>query len=304
MGSDSITRDLFSKLSVDDISALNGIVPELDDAFAREWVRLRNDSLRWRSLTLRFCTHYVPESRARTGLSDKIPPADVHMMQRADIWFVGDFYSSNMAVECLEAVQVGFNAGKNYLDFGCSSGSLVRMMTAYAPQTHWFGVDPVPESVKWASENLTNARFSISDQRPPLDFSENSFSGVTAISIWSHFSELPALRWFDEMARIIEPGGWLFFTAHGNQTIRWLKDRIEPERVEYIRMKMRKNQFHFDDVFAGEAHYGLETSDWGDAYFSPKWVLNNLSSKWDLLFFLEGRNQNNQDCYILKRRWV
>ncbi len=226
------------------------------------------------------------------------------MMQRADTWFVGDFYSSDMVVEALSAAKIDFKPDANYLDFGCSSGSLVRVLAAYSAPSNWHGADPVPESTEWASENLPLGSFQASPQSPQLNYEDDYFRGVTAISIWSHFSEQLAIDWFNEMARIIAPGGWLFFTTHGFQTLRWAKPRTNAETLERIRVGMRQNDYHFENVFAGNKHYGLETQDWGNSYLTPKWLINSVSDKWDLLFFQEGRNQANQDCYVLKRRWV
>lgn len=304
MDNSPVLEAIYSRLTLADISALDAIVPTLDDPYATEWCRTTRGTPRWKSLTLRFCTHFVPESRQRTLLSHVIPPEDIHMMQRADTFFVGDLYSSDMAVSCLNAARMKFTPDANYLDFGCSSGSLVRMMAAYSPNSRWHGVDPVSDSVAWASEALPSGHFSQSAQNPPLSFEENYFSGVTAISIWSHFAKEPALNWFAEMARLIKPGGWLFFTTHGLQTIKWLKDKVTPETVERIRLSLRQNEYHFEDVFGSQKHYGLETAEWGDSYLSPRWLVENLSHQWDLKFFLEGRNQLNQDCYVLKRRWV
>ena len=47
------------------------------------------------------------------------------------------------------------------------------------------------------------------------------FDAVYAISIWSHFAEGAALRWLDEMHRLIRPGGHLVLTSHGRHTIRF-----------------------------------------------------------------------------------
>jgi len=303
MQNDPVVNALFERLLPDDIEALDTIIPDLDHPYAREWSKPTCNTARWRALTLRFCTHFIDESRTRTQLCKKIPPKDIHMMQRADTWFVGDFYSSNMVVESLAQAKIKLTAGSNYLDFGCSSGSLVRALAAYSLSSNWYGVDPVGESTRWASENLPLGTFSQSPQNPPLTFEDNFFNGITAISIWSHFSEKPALNWFAEMARLIVPGGWLFFTTHGLQTLRWGKAKTNPETHERIRRGLRQNGYHFENVFDGSKHYGLETQDWGNSYLSPQWLMNNLSDNWDMVFFQEGRNQANQDCYVLKRRW-
>ena len=297
-------KDIFSRVTAEDISQISKIVPKLTDPWAKEWCTINRQSDRWMALTNRFCTHFVPESRARTLLSDAIPAEGIHFMQRSDTWYVGDFYSTNMLLESLALAGLKTKKDENYLDFGCSSGSLVRALAAYQGDASCYGVDPVENSILWAQKNLPRGTFTVSNQNPPLEFEDNFFNGVSAISIWSHFSEEPTLKWFDEMARIIKPEGWLFFTTHGKQTIRRARKlgKQKTETTDRIETGMLQNRFHFEDVFGGHKHYGLETPEWGNSFILPVWLLDKLSENWDLRLFQEGRNQSNQDCYVFVRR--
>ncbi len=40
---------------------------------------------------------------------------------------------------------------------------------------------------------------------------------------------------------------------------------------------------------------------WGTAFLSPEWVLAQLSPRWRVLEFAPGRNQDNQDVFVLQR---
>lgn len=299
-----VTERLFSRLPANAIEQLKAIVPTIDEPFAREWERLARHRPRWRALTLRLCTHHVPESQKQTLLSPNIPADGIHMMQRSDKLFVGDFYSANMVLNCLAERGLGLQTGENYLDFGCSSGSLVRLLAALEPEASLFGVDPVDSSIDWAQTHLPLATFKHSGQKPPLDFPDGHFGGVTAISIWSHFSEGATVAWFHEMERLIKPGGWLFFTTHGIQSIHHARrhQKYKPARIDRIESSLFSEGFHFEDVFAGQQHYGLETGEWGNTFILPEWLLEHLSVNWRLELFLAGRNQSNQDCYLLTRK--
>ncbi len=41
--------------------------------------------------------------------------------------------------------------------------------------------------------------------------------------------------------------------------------------------------------------------DWGTAFLSPEWLLTHLCPRWRVLEFAPGRNQDNQDVYVLQR---
>ena len=57
--------------------------------------------------------------------------------------------------------------------------------------------------------------FFVNDNAPPLPLADGSLDLVYAISIWSHFAPELGLRWFEEMHRLIRPGGHLVCTTHG-----------------------------------------------------------------------------------------
>ena len=117
------------------------------------------------------------------------------------------------------------------LDFGCSSGRVVRVLAAAYPDVSWSGCDPIESSIVWARENLPGIEFEVSPVEPPLPYEDASFDFVFAISIWSHFSAGAALRWWDEMHRMLRPGGHLVLTTHGYQTIaHYRRHGLQPAR--------------------------------------------------------------------------
>src|SRR5207302_2008718 len=70
-------------------------------------------------------------------------------------------------------------------------------------------------AIEWASRNLQPVEFFTSPAEPPLELDDGSLGLAFAISIWSHFEPPLGLRWFEEMHRVLRPGGHLVFTTHG-----------------------------------------------------------------------------------------
>ena len=60
--------------------------------------------------------------------------------------------------------------------------------------------------------------------------------------------------------------------------------------------------FAFVASFAPGEDWGLRSAHWGEAYLSPEWLGERLAPDWALLAFAAGRNEGNQDVYVLGRR--
>ncbi|WP_169975905.1 class I SAM-dependent methyltransferase [Tautonia rosea] len=306
------TNRLFARLNPTDLQLVReSLRDRLDPETFRQVFEgyATSDPKHFRREILRYGTHFLPHLvGAKTGLCDANPPAHIHCMMRKPI-FIGDQYSGDLFIEELEQCGGQVESDGHYLDFGCSSGAAVRYLAAAYPEAQWYGCDPVKESIAWASDHLPGIDFQISPQWPPLPYPSQHFNGVYAISIWSHFSERAALAWFDEMARIIKPDGVLMFTTHGAATLGyslrtgWRSD----EGIRAIAADLAQNRYRFEDVYRhnDEVQSQLDSiSDWGDAFLPLSWVILHLHHQWDLMGFRPGRNQANQDLYLLRRKSV
>lgn len=96
-----------------------------------------------------------------------------------------------------------------FLDFGCGTGRLLRMLAQFAPERTYSGCDVNPIAINWLQErHIRNAgEIATIATEPPLPFSDSSFDVVLAWSIFSHYSEPLHRRWLDELARVAVPGG-------------------------------------------------------------------------------------------------
>ena len=237
------------------------------------------------------------------GLPSTIPPCDIHRMQTDSNW-CGDFYSANLVLDALSQGGLRLQNDNSYLDVGCSSGSLLRVMKWYFPKGNWTGCDPVEKSINWASENLSGIEFDICSQVPPLRYKNQSVDGVIAISVWSHHSEAASRKWFNEVYRILKPNGWFLFTTHGFRSVYHSVVSVDKglERWTAVFEGMLQSDSVFEQVWDSEDDAGNDASEWGNLYVKPEWIFEELLDRFEISHFGRGGNQKNQDVYLFTKK--
>lgn len=302
-----VTQTAYERLGTDDVELIERRVGDVyGDTEQQALQRWKDASFpHYRREILRYgCSVETELLRRKTLMTPANPPAEVHSMMRNSV-FAGDLYCGDMIVAALKRAGLDLVDYASYLDFGCSSGALVRNLAAAFPGSRWHGCDPVQDSVAWASQNISGVDFYNNAQQPPLAYPDRFFNGAYAVSIWSHFSERAALAWFEEMYRLISPGGFLAFTTHGIRSIYYYlsEDKILFDTAKSLMRDVSETGYGFQPVWENaskEADF-LETSDWGNAYFTLGWVMQHLGLKWRVRDYLPGINQCNQDIYVLQR---
>jgi SAM-dependent methyltransferase len=245
----------------------------------------------------------VPSVIKKAGLTADQPPENVHAMARGPLSAAGGLYEANMVADALGGVGVDIADVGSALDFGCSSGRVVRVLAAAYPDIHWHACDPNTPAIAWATENLPGIEFFVNDDAPPLPLADGSLDLAYAISIWSHFAPELGLRWFEEMRRLLRPGGHLVCTTHGLTSIAHYANHElrTPEQSEEIRDALYRDGHWYAPEFGEQGDWGVVNPDWGTAFLSPEWMLAKLCPDWRVLEFAPGRNQENQDVYVLQR---
>jgi SAM-dependent methyltransferase len=298
----SATQLLYDRLTADDVDEVirqAAAAPELaelpqigDDLGPRRWLVLNYGT--W----LR-----VPAVAERTGLPVAQPPEEVHAMARGPMSAAGGLGEADMVVDALRSAGVAAADAGAALDFGCSSGRVVRVLAAAFPEVRWHGCDPNEGAVGWAAEHLPAIEFFASPQTPPLPIAEGELGLVYAISIWSHFAPMLGLRWFDDMHRMIRPGGHLVFTTHGMQSVALAAEQgmRSAEQCRQIVDGMYRDGYWYAAEFGPRGDAGIVNAEWGTCFLSAEWLLAKLCPRWRVLEFAPGRNQLNQDVYVVER---
>ena len=299
-GTTPVTDRLLSRLSEDDLAAIESAV----DAETAPWFELASQQNRGDILLALGVWHRVQSVLDKTGLRPDEPPEHVHAMARGLLATGGGYYEANMVVEALELAGGSMDDVRRALDFGCSSGRAVRVLAVAYPDVEWFGVDPNAEAIAWARQHLPEADFSVSPTDPPLELEDGALQLAFAISIWSHFGERSALAWLDEMHRVLAPGGHLVMTTHGHQSVAFYghTGARPPRQLEQIQRELYRRGFWFAPEFGEAGDHGVKHPEWGTAFFTPEWLLRQVSGRWDVAHYAVGRNSGNQDVIVLRRR--
>jgi SAM-dependent methyltransferase len=297
-----VTNQLFTTLDAEDIAEVERRIAETPEANAH-YDLAPNEAAR-RFLVLAYGIWLgVPAVPAKTGLRAAQPPDDIHAMARGPHAAAGGLYEADLVVDALASAGVEVKNVGAALDFGCSSARVIRVLQAAYPKTEWHGCDPNEQAIAWAKENLPEVDFFFNGNEPPLPLADGALDLAYAISIWSHFAPELGLRWFEEMRRLIRPGGHLVCTTHGLTSVAHyaLGEMRTPEQSREIAEALYYQGWWYAPEFGEEGDWGVVNSDWGTAFLSAEWMLTQLCPHWRVLEFAPGRNQYNQDVYVLER---
>jgi SAM-dependent methyltransferase len=297
----SVSRMLYERLSDADVAAIQTAIDEHPDL----WMLAEATTLDERVPLILSYGAWLdhPAIITNTGLSAAQPPEEVHAMARGALAAAGGLYEADLIVNALSSAGVEMKDVASALDFGCSSGRVLRVLRAAFPETAWHGCDPNAAAVTWASQNLPDIEFFVNDDAPPLPLADGSLDLAYAISIWSHFAPELGLLWFEEMHRLLRPGGQLVMTTHGMASVGFYATNSlrMPQQSDEILGALYREGWWYAPEFGEQGDWGVVNPDWGTAFLSPEWVLTQLCPRWRVLEFAPGRNQNNQDVYVLRR---
>jgi ubiquinone/menaquinone biosynthesis C-methylase UbiE len=160
--------------------------------------------------------------------------AGVGHAPRRDIGFLFDFIGEDHKSTVVDLLGAGWDwEGRRVLDFGCGPGRLLRHLLPEARVAEVHGCDISEEMVSWVSDHLCPpvASVRVNRPRPPLDYPDDHFDLVTALSVFTHI----AAGWSDwllEMHRIVKPSGALIATfldssrAGSLTSVPWDEERV------------------------------------------------------------------------------
>jgi SAM-dependent methyltransferase len=298
----TVTNRLYDRLDESDLLAVEALIRDTPGAWEHYFGSAERATSRGLLLTLGMWLG--PELLSeRTGLIAGEPPEHVHAMSRGALTAAGGLYEADMVVDAVASAGTEMADIHSALDFGCSSGRVLRSLSAAYPEIAWHGCDPNAAAIEWAQGNLTAVRFFANGSVPPLPLEDASLDLAYAISIWSHFEPQRGLQWLSEMHRLLRPGAHLVITTHGLTSVDYYlksgqRSIAQSQEIEH---DLYKRGWWYSAEFGAQGDWGVVDPHWGTAFVSPEWLLSQLSPAWRVLEFAPGRNQDNQDVYVLQR---
>lgn len=152
-----------------------------------------------------------------------------------DYWLGGlDDYLKVMEVARQYAVEP-----RSVLDFGCSTGRLVRHYVAQTEIPEIWGSDINARHIRWLSEFLPDRVKPIANHcLPTLPIRDNSMDIVTAFSVFTHIDTFETC-WLAELARILRDDGVAYITVHNEDTWNLLRQQVDNPANRLVQSLLR-----------------------------------------------------------------
>lgn len=219
-----------------------------------------------------------------------IPPGQLIDLVAGNLsifWFLkGGLKAKQAILNLLEKNGFNFNEFTNVLDFGCGCGRVMRNWYNYKPS--FYGTDYSLELINWCQNNLPFCEFSENKLEPPLNYSDNKFDFIYALSVFTHLPRDLQISWLKEIRRILRPGGIAFISVHGEH----YKDLLNQEE-----------KCLFDQGELVVHHEEIAGSNRCNAFHPNKYLMNNFSKLLEIIDLVpEGALGNPyQDAVLLQK---
>lgn len=219
-----------------------------------------------------------------------IPPGQLIDLVAGNLsifWFLeGGVLARQAILNLLEKNGFNFNQFSNVLDFGCGCGRIIRHWHSFSP--NFYGTDYNPELIEWCQNNLTFCEFSINNLEPPINYPDNKFDFIYALSVFTHLPKILQIPWLEEMRRILRPNGIIFISVHGNH---------------YKHMLTLREQGLFDQGELIVHQEEIAGSNTCNAFHPKQYLVNNFAKVMKIIDIVpEGALGNPyQDAILLQK---
>jgi SAM-dependent methyltransferase len=209
-----------------------------------------------------------------------LPPAGLLFIGSGDFELTGNRFAQRLKE------YAHLHAGSRVLDIGCGIGRLARPLTdILQPPGIYKGFDVVKTGIDWCNKNIAVryphfefAHVSLSNDlynnqgenaaEFTFPYTNNSFTVVAAISVYTHLLPHETKQYLAESARVMESGGIAFFTffIHDEQTQLPRNFDFPVKREGYALMDERVSRanvlYNRSFLFEMIAQQGLEIKEW------------------------------------------
>jgi SAM-dependent methyltransferase len=175
------------------------------------------------------------------------------------------------------------------LDFGCGCGRTLTWLARQFPDAKFHGTDVDKEAIGWCRAHLPIVDWQVNTAQPPLGYRSNAFDLIYAISVFTHLDARHQERWLAEFARILQPGGILLLSVHGDGARReWDKDRQQ---------RLEREGFLFE---TSTKLRGIVPEWYHTAHHTREYAVSQVAAHLRVLAYIPG-GMGHQDALIARR---
>jgi ubiquinone/menaquinone biosynthesis C-methylase UbiE len=163
-----------------------------------------------------------------------IPPPNLreNYATESDELFLSDGSKTYRSLRSIMSdYKITIDENSSVMDWGYATGRVLRHFAQEAKRGEFWGVDQSERYIMWAKDNLSPPfRFLTCTSYPHLPFSDNKFSFIYGMSIFTHIIHLQDL-WLMEFNRVLTKGGYAVFSIHDENTDNFFLKTGKPEWI-------------------------------------------------------------------------
>ena len=207
-------------------------------------------------------------------------------------------------------------ARRRMLDFGCGWGRTLRLFMKDIEPENLFGTDATSRFLTEARRCNPNLNFLSCDVAPPTLLAAESLDYIISWSVFSHLDEFLTMRWIEEFARLLKPGGLLMLTTQSRRFIAFCAEQ-RMRRASGIRLEHGWYEACADS-FTDESHENARyeaghflhaapvarpnlLSHYGEAIIPRGYIVKHWSAMFRLVEFLDNPARLPQVLVVLQK---
>jgi len=194
------------------------------------------------------------------------------------------------ATEILDSINEYLPAAPQILDWGCGPARITRHLKKFCPGATISGSDTNAKTIAWNNTHIEGINFVLQNHTAPLPFHNEQFNLIIGFSVLTHIPVSAQQDWLSELYRILQPGGVVWFTTHGNYFI---------QQLSGIRKQETSEQGIYNTDYPLTGHRMMTT------YHEPEAFKKLLEDKFTLIAHFDGatypEKAGRQDLWIVRR---
>lgn len=225
-----------------------------------------------------------------------VPPRDLRMgYAQSNTQYIRSGHASSQVLrDLLASHSVELAPGSAVLDWGSTTGRVLRWFANEARAGEVWGCDVDGPSIAWAKANLSPPfRFVTSTAFPYLPFPDNKFRFIYGLSVFTHIEHLRD-AWLLELHRIVEPGGCVVMTIHDEHSIAYFRQNERPPWMP--------SSLSWDEILAHEVTV-IRGERWSRTYTFFR--SDHIHRQWGQIFDvveLRPHSEGYQTAVVLRKK--
>jgi SAM-dependent methyltransferase len=227
----------------------------------------------------------------RLSRQPPLPPSNLIFLvtgSESPQWFLDSGRSASEAIrETLAKHDLKIEQFSSVLDFGCGVGRIMRHWSGTRGPS-WHGTDYNSQLIDWCREHLKFSQFNVNTLSGKLPYADESFEFIYAYSVFTHLKEALQFFWIDELSRVLKPGGYVYFTTHGNYYVKTLtpEEREQFQRGQPVVREQQESGSNFCAVF-----------------HPPGYVHETIAKNFTVVDFIPGSDEGRSahDVHLIKK---